>query len=66
MFELTVHFKHEIIGMLQRFQRNFELTVFEITVPDLYQVRSFDEPSVLMIRLPTDISLPTSYNVYEL
>ena len=28
MFELTMHFKHEIIGMWQRFQRNFELTVF--------------------------------------
>ena len=36
MFELTVHFKHEMIGIWQRFQRNFELTVFELTVPDLY------------------------------
>ena len=26
MFELTVHFKHEMIGMWQRFQRNFELS----------------------------------------
>ena len=36
MFELTVIFKHEIIGIWQRFHRNFELTVFELTVPDLY------------------------------
>ena len=26
VFELTVHFKHEIIGIWQRFQRNFELS----------------------------------------
>ena len=26
VFELNVHFKHEIIGMWQRFQRNFELS----------------------------------------
>ena len=26
MFELTVHFKHEIIGIWQRFIRNFELS----------------------------------------
>ena len=25
VFELTVHFKHEIIGLWQRFHRNFEL-----------------------------------------
>ena len=25
-FELTIHFKHEIIGIWQRFQRNFELS----------------------------------------
>ena len=25
-----------MIGIWQRFQRNFELTVFELTVPDLY------------------------------
>ena len=37
MFKLTMHFKHEMIGIWQRFQRNFELTVFELTVPDLYQ-----------------------------
>ena len=24
MFELTVHFKHEMIGIWQRFDRNFE------------------------------------------
>ena len=35
MFELTMHFKHEVIGIWQRFQRNFELTMFELTVPDL-------------------------------
>ena len=43
MFKLTMHFKHEMIGIWQRFQRNFEfkwnfeLTVFELTVPDLYR-----------------------------
>ena len=26
VFELTVHFKHEMIGIWQRFQRNFELS----------------------------------------
>ena len=26
MFKLTVHFKHEMIGIWQRFQRNFELS----------------------------------------
>ena len=35
-----MHFKHEMIGIWQKFQRNFELsgelTVFELTVPDLY------------------------------
>ena len=42
--KLTVHFKHEMIGMWQRFDRNFEfkwnfeLTVFGLTVPDMYQV----------------------------
>ena len=42
MLELTVHFKHGMIGIWQRFLRNFELsgnfelTVFELTVPDLY------------------------------
>ena len=36
MFELTVHFKHEMIEIWQKFQRNFELTVFELTVPDLW------------------------------
>ena len=25
MFELTMHFKHDMIGIWQRFQRNFEL-----------------------------------------
>ena len=38
MFKLTVHFKHEMIGIWQRFQRNFKLTVFELTMPDLYNV----------------------------
>ena len=45
VFELTVHYKHEMIGIRQRFHRNFELsekwnfelTVFELTVPDLYK-----------------------------
>ena len=36
VFELTMHYKHEMIGICQRFQRNFEFTVFELTVPDLY------------------------------
>ena len=43
MFELTMHFKRKMIGIWQRFNRNFELikwnfelTVFELTVPDLY------------------------------
>ena len=35
MFELDVYFKHKMIGIWQRFQRNFELTVFELRVPDL-------------------------------
>ena len=26
VFELTVHFKHEMIGFLPKFQRNFELS----------------------------------------
>ena len=39
MFQLTVHFKHEMIGILPnihynfRIKWNFELTVFELTVP---------------------------------
>ena len=37
MFELTMHFKHEMIGIWQRFQRNFELTVFKLTMPDQYR-----------------------------
>ena len=37
VFKLTVHFKHEMIGMWQKFQRNLSGTVFELTVPDLYQ-----------------------------
>ena len=36
VFELTMHFKHDMIVIWQRFQRNFELTVLELTVPDLY------------------------------
>ena len=42
MFKLTMHFKHEMIGIWQRFHRNFklsgtfELSMFELTVPDLY------------------------------
>ena len=42
-FELTVYFKHGILGKLYknisqylRIKWNFELTVFELTVPDLY------------------------------
>ena len=30
VFELTMHFKHEIIGIWQRFQRNFKLSGFRI------------------------------------
>ena len=35
VFELTMHFKHEMIAFLPKFKSNFELTVFELTVPDL-------------------------------
>ena len=42
-FELTVHFKHEMLGKWKknisqqlRIKWNFELNVFELTVPDLY------------------------------
>ena len=46
MFELTIIFKHEMIGIWQRFHRNFELTVFELTVPDLYyETHGHDAPS---------------------
>ena len=38
IIELSVIFKHEMIGIWQRFQRNFELTVFELSVPDLYTI----------------------------
>ena len=38
MFELTMHFKHEMIGIWQIINRNFELTVLELSVPDLYTV----------------------------
>ena len=37
-----MHFKHEMIGFLAKYSQklrikwNFELTVFELTVPDLY------------------------------
>ena len=43
--ELTMHFKHEMIGKWKekisqklRIKWNFELTVFELTVPDLYGI----------------------------
>ena len=42
MFELTIIFKHEMIGFLPKISKklrikwNFELTVFELSVPDLY------------------------------
>ena len=39
-YEIIVHFKHEMIGIWQRFHRYFELTVFELTVPDLYMLQS--------------------------
>ena len=32
----TTSLRPLMIGIWQRFQRNFELTVFELTVPDLY------------------------------
>ena len=38
MFELIIHFKHEMRGIWQRklqIKWNFELTVFELTIPDL-------------------------------
>ena len=43
MFELTMHFKHEMIGIWQKISKklqikwNFELTVFELSIPDLYK-----------------------------
>ena len=37
MFELTMHFKHEMTGILPNIYSNFELTVFELSVPDLYK-----------------------------
>ena len=43
MFELTIVFKHEIIGFLPKFQRNlelklnFELTMFELSISNLYK-----------------------------
>ena len=40
MFELTVIFKHEMIGIWQRFQRNFELSVRLIKPMDLSYVSS--------------------------
>ena len=42
MFELTVHYKHEMIGFLPKFKRNFELTLFELTVADLYLENLFN------------------------
>ena len=36
MFKLTVYFKHEMIGIWPRVHRNFELTMFELTMPNLY------------------------------
>ena len=42
VFELTMHFKHEMIEIWTnilkklRIKWNFELTMFELTVPDLY------------------------------
>ena len=41
MFELTMHFKHEMIGILAKISKkllikwNFQLTIFELTIPDL-------------------------------
>ena len=64
MFELTVHFKHEMIGFLPKFSKklrikwNFELTVFELTVPDLYYVTLRDHLSFSIIR--SNFVLPNS------
>ena len=44
MFKLTVIFKHEMIGLLPNIYSNFELsetfelTMFKLTVPDLYHI----------------------------
>ena len=32
VFKLTVHFKHEMIGIWQRFQRNFELQINRVRI----------------------------------
>ena len=48
MFELTLHFKHEMIEILQKISKklrikwNFELTMFELTVPGLYVLLRVD------------------------
>ena len=55
MFKLTIHFEHDMIGILAKISQklqikwNFELTVFELTVPDLYLEirRSFQESYII-------------------
>ena len=46
MFELTVHFKHEMIGKKLWIKWNFELTVFELSVPDLYWIEPIISPNL--------------------
>ena len=41
MFELTVHFKHEMIGFLPNIHSNFELTMFELTVHFKHEMIGF-------------------------
>ena len=66
MFELTIIFKHEMIGIWQRFQRNFELkwnfelTMFELSVPDLYQLPTVDIRPQNMTQTLNFLSLPTT------
>ena len=38
MFELTIIFKHEMIGFLPKFVRNFELTLLKLSILNLYYV----------------------------
>ena len=58
MFKLTVHLKHEMIGIWQTFQRNFELNVFQLTAPDLHYVFMYIEVfSLILDQFQTDISV---------
>ena len=65
MFKLTAYFKHEMIGIWQKISKklrikfNFELTVFELTMPNLYSfwVNSVWSPwqFIVFIKLKTNL-----------